>query len=155
MRKTRKKNEKGLSLITLAVSILVMILILTTIVISANGIIEDTRKKQFAREIELVESSFETYTARNSGNIDISEEVNINVSAMQYEQKLQFEDETLVDGMLTLKVIDLNQINVSNVTFGNQKQGINDRYLVSLKTGKVYYEKGLVISGKTYYKIKN
>lgn len=148
-----KKDKEGISVITVAVSIVVMIIILTIIVISTNSIIENTRKKQFNREISLVKSSLDKYISRNSGKIVYSNTVEINIADISENEIDQFSSETAFDGKIILKVIDLNEINVENITFGNGKEGIKDRYLVSLSTGKIYYEKGLTIGKNTYYTI--
>lgn len=150
------KKIKGMTLITLVVSILVMLLILTTIVVSASGIIDNTRKKQFAKELYLVQSSWDTYVARNSGKTVFTENdsVVITLSDLAQGGSSQFESETSVDGKITLKAIDLYKIDVENVNFGNKKDGVTDRYLVSVGengTGRIYYQKGFTINGKTYY----
>lgn len=150
------KSKNGVVLLTVIVSILVMTLILTTIVISANGIVENTRKKQFAREIYLIQSSVDTYIARNSGLkifLD-SDEVVLLTSDLAEDDISQFtdNDETIIEGNIkSLKEINLYEIDVENVIFGNKEDGEDDIYLVSSKTGKVYYKKGVTINGETYY----
>lgn len=148
-----KKVKEGISLITVAVSILVMILILTTIIISANSAVENTRKKQFNREISLIQSSWYTYISRNSGVINSLASAEINIAGFVQEEKQQFNNENIVNGKVMLKVINLDEINIENINFGNAKEGLKDRYLVSLTTGKIYYEKGFTIGGSTYYTI--
>ncbi len=145
------KNKKGIALVTVMVSILVMILILSTIVVSANGIIENTRKKQFARELYLVQSRMDTYIARNSGRISSGNTVEIVIADLEQGGVLQFSEEIPAGGKFTLKEIDLYEIDVESVTFGNKKEGNKDRYLVSISSGKVYYEKGFKVGGITYY----
>lgn len=147
------KSEEGISLVTVVLSILVMLLILTTIVISANNIIENTRKKQIFREMSLVQSSWETYIARNTEKTSSLNMVDLTIADLAPGAVSQFNSEYILDGKVTLAVIDLSEIDVEDVNYGNGQQGTNDRYLVSLRTGKVYYEKGFVIGGETYYTV--
>lgn len=146
-----KKSNKGMTLITIIVAIVVMILLLSTIVISAKGIFDDTKKKQFARELDLVQSSWNTYLARNSGKIDTLQFVDLNITTLVPGSEEQFKSEYKPGGIIHLAIIDLYDIDVENITYGNGTDGLQDRYLVSLTTGKVYYEKGLTIGGQTYY----
>lgn len=145
------KNKKGMTLITIMVSILVMILILSAIVVSANNILSNTKKQQFARELDLVQSSWKTYLARNSSKVTGFEDITVDISLLTAEEKAQYISEYKPDNKVALKVINLEEIDVENVTYGNGTALSKDRYLVSLTTGKVYYEKGIKIDGKTYY----
>lgn len=144
-------NRKGIALVTVAASILVMLIILTTVVVSANGIIENTRKKSFARELRLVQSNFDTYIARNSGNLGFTGTVDITIANLAANTGSQFSDETQIDGKVTLTIVELDKIDVEDVNYGNGENGVTDRYLVSITTGKIYYEKGFKIGSKTYY----
>lgn len=146
--------KKGISLIVLIITIIVLVILSGIVVINSNVMLVNADKHKLQIDISQLESLMNTYKIRKNGNISF-EKVEFNVSSLSAIELGQFEGETIVNNKVTLYVIDLLEIDAEAVNYGNLKQGPNDRYLYSIETGKVYYEKGLKIDNVKYYYVEN
>lgn len=145
----RLNGKSGISLIVLSITIIVMIILASTTIISYNGILEDTLKKDFANEIYSIQKLVEGYKFLN-GEYPILDEYVLNMDKIEENYRFEFENESIVDGNIKLYVIDLNKCDVQNVKRGNKKSD-KDIYVVSKDTGIVYYIDGVVINNIKYY----
>ena len=150
------KIKKGISMIALLITIAVFLILLTVITISSDKIINNTKKKQFAREIYEVQNLVDKYkyekeeypytilddNTKESMSIDITDDLND-----------QFDNEGVRDGdKVELYTIDLNKIGAENITRGIKKDNnLKDVYAFSEKTGIVYYIKGYKVGRNVYY----
>jgi len=144
--------KKGISLIVLVITIIVMIIITGVVVISGSSSLVETTKAQLETDIAQLESLMKIYARRTSNNLGF-ESVEFDTTTLTAAEKSQFEGETITDNKITLYVIDLAAIDAEAVNYGNLNDGQNDRYLYSITTGKVYYEKGLNVDNVNYYHI--
>lgn len=150
------KIKKGISMIALLITIAVFLILLTVITISSDKIINNTKKKQFAREIYEVQNLVDKYkyekeeypytilddNTKESMSIDITDDL-----------KDQFDKEGVKEGdKVELYTIDLNKIGAENITRGIKKDNnLKDVYAFSEKTGIVYYIKGYKVEKNVYY----
>lgn len=150
------KIKKGISMIALLITIAVFLILLTVITISSDKIINNTKKKQFAREIYEVQNLVDKYkyekeeypytilddNTKESMSIDITDDL-----------KDQFDKEGVKEGdKVELYTIDLNKIGAENITRGIKKDNnLKDVYAFSEKTGIVYYIKGYKVGKNVYY----
>ena len=148
--------KKGISMIVLLITIAVFLILVTVVTISSNKILNNTKKKQFAREIYEVQNLVDKYkyekeeypytilddNTNESISIDITDEI-----------KNQFENENITeDNKVVLYSIDLNKIGAENITRGIKKDNnLKDVYAFSNKTGIVYYIDGYKVGNNTYY----
>ena len=148
--------KKGISMIVLLITIAVFLILVTVVTISSNKILNNTKKKQFAREIYEVQNLVDKYkyekeeypytilddNTKESISIDITDEI-----------KNQFENENITeDNKVVLYSIDLNKIGAENITRGiKNNNNLNDIYAFSNKTGIVYYIDGYKVGNNTYY----
>ena len=148
--------KKGISMIVLLITIAVFLILVTVVTISSNKILNNTKKKQFAREIYEVQNLVDKYkyekeeypytilddNTNESISIDITDEI-----------KNQFENENITeDNKVVLYSIDLNKIGAENITRGiKSNNNLNDIYAFSNKTGIVYYIDGYKVGNNTYY----
>ena len=148
--------KKGISMIVLLITIAVFLILVTVVTISSNKILNNTKKKQFAREIYEVQNLVDKYkyekeeypytilddNTNESISIDITDEI-----------KNQFENENITeDNKVVLYSIDLNKIGAENITRGIKKDNnLIDIYAFSNKTGIVYYTDGYKVGNNTYY----
>lgn len=142
--------KKGISLVVLVLTIIIMIILAGVAVFNISGTLENTDKTKLKADISELQNLINTYKIRKSGVIDF-EITTFNTEALSEDELKQFEGESIVNNSIILYVIDLNKIDAEEVNFGNLQNGNDDRYLYSNVTGKVYYEKGLQIGEKTYY----
>ena len=150
------KIKKGISMIALLITIAVFLILLTVIIISSDKIINNTKKKQFAREIYEVQNLVDKYkyekeeypytilddNTKESMSIDITDDLTD-----------QFDKEGVKEGdKVELYTIDLNKIGAENITRGIKKDNnLKDVYAFSEKTGIVYYIKGYKVGKNVYY----
>ena len=152
--KNIKKEKKGISLVVLLIVIGVMLILLSTITISLDNIVTNSKKRQFAKEIYEIQSMVDTYKKQNDdypyiklaeGNKTIDLEV-----ANGNENQVASED--VIDDKVTLYVINMQKIGANELSRGyNQNGDETDVYAFSNKTGIVYYVKGYSVRRNTYY----
>ena len=152
--KNIKKEKKGISLVVLLIVIGVMLILLSTITISLDNIVTNSKKRQFAKEIYEIQSMVDTYKKQNDdypyiklaeGNKTIDLEV-----TNGNENQVAIED--VIDDKVTLYVINMQKIGANELSRGyNQNGDETDVYAFSNKTGIVYYVKGYSVRRNTYY----
>ncbi len=147
--------KKGISLIALLVSVAVISILITTITLSGLGTTNNAKKMAFGSEIRMLKNSIDSYKTKNQGEYPVLDTIILDVSQVTDISKAQFSDEDITDNKIVLYQIDYSKISIGNLNYGNLTDGENDMYVVSKKTDKVYYAKGVEIGGVTYYTITN
>lgn len=143
--------KKGITMLALIITILIMLIISSTVVISGSGVLNSSKAIKFGTEISYVQSLVDSYKEYNNGNYPITDiSLNINISKVNVEDRTQFNGEDISDNLLSLYKFDKSLFEGIDLLFGNEKDSL-DVYAVSIKTGKVYYLKGVKISVKTYF----
>ena len=144
--------KKGIAMATLVVIISVMLILLSVIAITGINISNTSRKIAFASELKMLQDSIDGYITKNLGEYPVSEFVTIDLSRASDDVKKQFEDngEEILDSKVILNKIDYIKLDLTSLTRGTSDTTY-DIYVVSTKTGKVYYAKGLKIGNNTYY----
>ena len=142
-----KKNKSGVTLIILAVTIIVALALLSTIVISYDSI-----KREFAKEIYTIQKLSDDYYFKNN-QLAVGDSYSLNLNNESSTDYIsQFQDEDSISNVYTdFYELDLYKIGVENVARGTKKDEASDVYIVSSKTHKVFYAKGDLIGGYTYY----
>ena len=142
-------NKKGVTLVILAVTIIVALILLTTIIFSYDNIKNSIKKREFAKEIYAIQKLSDEYILKN-GNIPIKSQspyIFLSEAVTSYPEQFQDEEENNL-----CYELDLSKINVESVTKGIKKDGDeNDIYVISEKTKRIYYLKGYEIGDMTYY----
>ena len=146
--------KKGISLIVVLITVIIMIILMGVIVINSGGTIVGIEKNKLQMDIAQLETLMNTYKIRKNGNIDF-ETVDFSTASLDSEHLEQFQGETIVNNIIELYIIDLSEIDAEQVNYGDLSGGYTDRYLYSLDTGKVYYEKGIQVDNITYYYVEN
>lgn len=147
--------KKGISLIVLVITIVVMSILAAIVVINSSNIVVDTEVSKLKIDIAQLEALMDNYKLRKNGNIDFAK-TEFDTAYLTPEELSQFDGENKSENnKIELYVIDLEKIDAEAVNYGNLKNGTKDRYLYSLTTGKVYYEQGLETKGIIYYYVKS
>lgn len=157
LKKTNMK--KGISLVTLIITIAVLLILLSTITFSFSEVLSNTKKKQFAKEIYEVQNLVDKYVYENQDypyiiTDNVLEKIDITIND---SNTLQFADEDIGDNnTVSLYPINLVKAGVNNLSRGTKEDGNSqDVYALSAKTGKVYYVKGVKIKSNTYYTLND
>ncbi len=144
-------SKKGISMMSLMVTIVIMVILLTTATVGGITTVNNSKKISFANEISTLENAIRNYTQVNEGDYPIKESVVLDLGTLKSEVD-QFSGETISStSKIVLNEIDYEKLNYTSLKYGNGNLGENDEYLVSILTGKVYYAKGLSVGNKTYF----
>ena len=144
--------KRGISLIVLSVSILVVMILASVLVVSLNKNYTQAQKIELATELDILQTAVENYKS-STGYYPITDET-LDISEIPDELKnTQFNKEELSSDN-SFNVIDYDLIGVENLKYGTGET-YNDKFVVSTKTGKVYYAKGLKLGNKTYYSMNS
>lgn len=146
--------KKGISLVILVVTIIIMIILAGIVVVNTTGMFVDMELTKLKLDIAQLENLMNTYKIRKSGNIGFAK-TGLDISTLNSDELLQFKGENIVNNKVELYIIDLEAIDAEAVNYGNLENGASDRYLYSLTTGRVYYELGLETENITYYYAKS
>lgn len=144
-----KEKKKGISLLVLSITIVIMIILASTIIVSYSNILQDTLKKDFASEIYSIEKLAQEYYFMNQ-EYPVSDPYILSLSSIQEEFRYQFAKEKIEEDRITLYPIDLIQCGVENIKRGHRTTE-KDLYAISKTTGKVYYIDGITIEQIKYY----
>ena len=140
--------KKGISLVSLIVVIIVMIILAGIVVATGFDSAENATINTFALELLNIQTAVDDYHYKYEKYPSISE-YTLDTTTIQSESLAQFDGETITDNKITLKLLNMSLIGITDTEFGNGKD--KDIYLLSETTGKVYYLKGIAYKGVTYY----
>ena len=146
------KTKKGVTLAILVITIIILIILTSATVTIGTKEYNKAKLVKLQSEMSQIEVLMDNYVTRKSGNIQFSK-MNLDVSNMEDTSLAQFSDETITGTTIEMYVIDLYEIDAEESTYGTGKLGDTDRYLYSVKTGKVYYEKGIKVGQETYHRV--
>lgn len=145
-------NKKGISVVSLSVTIVVLLVIVSSISISITYSISNAKKLTFAKEIYNIQSIVREYIQKENVLPVTEEAIKIKPSDLE-----QFGGEDFIDENVFLNIIDLTELDIKNTNYGNKQIGgtneekAKDVYAVSQTSGKVYYIAGFKHEDKTYY----
>ena len=142
----KKRNIKfGISLVSLAIIIIVMIILAGVVVTTSFKSIDTANIKMFAMEIADIKTNVDNYYLKHN-SYPIGDTIEYTVP----EGTTDFADENINEGVVSLKEINISQIGLKNLNYGNKKE-TNDVYAMSQITGKVYYLLGVKYNSKINY----
>lgn len=141
--------RKGISLIVLMITIVLMLLIISTVTISARASFSNDQKLTFATEIASIQENVDEYYLKNH-TLPILQDVILNLENIAEQEKIQFLDEKMDSNQIVLKQIDLSKFPQMEVIFG-KGENETDIYAVSENTNRVYFLRGLHTDEMTYY----
>lgn len=140
--------KKGVSMIVLVLTVVVMTILITTTTISVINVNEKTEKIRFGDELMLVQEWVSLYKVEN-GKYPIRENmIDIEVESNDFTQ---FSGETVNSGVVRLNEVNLDLFGNIELKYGTGSANSKDKYVVSTKTGKVYYADGLKVGDMRYY----
>lgn len=153
--KNKIKSKKGITMVSLVITIVVMLILVSAIVLSTDFAIKSTNKKDFSKEIYQIQNLIKVYKVKNS-KLPVTSDVTIDINEIPIDSKSDFSDEQGFDtGTVILKEIDLNELGVEDAKLGYKKEGEKDFYAISEATNKVYYVAGKKIGNTVYYTLND
>ncbi len=146
------KEEKGITLITLVIAIVIMLVIASMLIYNGGTSLRTSVLNDMYNDITILKDRVDLYYARY-GKIPVLDskyenvpssisEINVNDNGVYYVIKLEELDNlTLNYGKAYEKYKD------------NPKTGERDLYIINEQSHTIYYLKGINVDGKTYYTI--
>ena len=160
-----KNNKSGISLVILAVTIIILIILAGAGIVVSNNMIDNSKKATFADDLTQIQDMVkEYYINNNSLPIYMEEDVEINYTKEQFLSSQSSANQQILSEELTFNKdnseenifyrIDLAKIGITSSSRGT---GITstDIYVVSRDTMTVYYFEGYEINDEFYYSLSN
>lgn len=140
----------GVTLMSVLIVTVLLIVLTTTVTISIQSTSEYTSLLRFGTELNLLQSSIDTYYHVYQQYPILNESVLFDISNLLQEKDKQFSGENIVENKIQLYPIDYQKLENLDLVYGKQEEQ-NDMYAISNRTGKVYYLKGVTEKEKCYF----
>ena len=101
----------------------------------------------------MIQTAVDAYYTKNNATFPVNGTVQLNIIDPTTFTKSQFttNGDDISSNSIVLYEIDYDLIKIDSLKYGRKQNGINDVYVLSKNSGKVYYAKGLEIGGNIYY----
>lgn len=146
----KKLNEKGITLTTLVIMIIVITILASVTVYVGGGIIKKANLQNVNTNMMLIQAKTKTIAEKAKFNKDTSIYKGTKLAEVSGNQKIEkFLGKNVIevnDNTYLLSQQDLNEM-------GLEKVNIEDGYIVNYETEEVIYVKGFEANGQTYYKL--
>lgn len=154
----KMRKNKGITLISLAITVLVMAILATTVVYNGRNAVDNSKKQQFVSDLEMVQAKVNTISTKmmnNETEIQYYSSVGSTIDGLDQEKlatifgrspKSGDKYTTSGDGFRCLGTADLEKIGVV---------GIQQEILINFDTREVYSYTGMKLNGKMCYKLKD
>lgn len=149
------KSEKGITLLTLVITIVLMIILTFTISVNIQPYKEQRAKTNFEQDMQNLREEILQLYARTKWvpirnpytNTSMLEDIkNVNDNENYYVIDINYLDVTLNNGAGFKKIIK-ERSETDPIT------DILDVYIINEKTLTIYYPKGVTYGGRTYYRL--
>lgn len=140
------KNNKGVTMIALVVTIIIMAILLTVVNYGSQKGLEMKDLNNMYADILILDEKVALYYL-NTGKLPIKEPATkINVVGNIKDNNPNNKD----DEFYELDITKLDNITLNNM---KDKRNSSDRYVINAVSHTIYYQKGVRIDGKPYYTI--
>ena len=154
------RNQKGISLIAITVTILVLSIVTSIVVYNAKNNIEIREYKKLANDLEVLQNKIDMYYLKNE-QLPV---LNINDVPVEYEGPTYYLSQKQSNDNDNYYIIDLNSISGVTLNFGkdfyrinqnasNIDESMTDLYIVNEQSHRIYYAKGIDTGDNKYYTI--
>lgn len=144
-----KKNNKGISLVSLVITIAVMLIIASISINMSLDRFEINNYNKMINDLELLENKVSNYYLKYN-TIPIARDNENNVIKYTYTT-LNFDEENKNYYIIDLRALDEGvSLNYGKDGFENINAS-NDVYIINEQSHNIYYVKGIEMKGKYYY----
>ena len=147
------KQEKGITLVALVITVLVMSILAGTAISSGRSIIDSNKVIAFIQELKIVQSEVNVIVEKQKQGNTSYDAIGIEVSRLDTETMTKLVKGPL-QGKTAEEIIDFKYYRVSDL----QQMGIenvNQSVLINLKTREVISVNGIEDAGKMCYKLED
>lgn len=150
-------NKKGISLIILVITIILLGILVGVISINTTLMTEETREAKFKDEIKMIEDRVKEYYVL-TGTLPVLHETEYNlqevlaINTRGKEVELKSDIDNNGDASSKFYLIDFEAIGITLNEIGIN-QTVDDIYVLSSDANKVYYVRGMEVKEEVYFSI--
>lgn len=155
--KVNLKSNKGITMIVLSIAIIILAIVTSMLTYYSSDAIDIKNLNNMYNDIELLSQKVSLYFYEN-------EKIPILVKYTDAAEKLNEQKSNLDNNIYY--VIDLNKLENLELNYGKEFKKVknnyidvdfditdyNDLYIINEQSHNIYYIKGVIVDGKTYYK---
>ena len=151
------KNERGITLITLAITIVVMIILTFTISVNIEPYLEQRERSNFETDMQSLKEEIEQYYSRVKDLPLLNKYTD--TSMIESIKNANDDDEYYV---LDIRQLEVKLNNGSDYAKALEKgedttitssDNLRDLYIINKQSHTIYYPKGVEYSGSTHYRL--
>lgn len=144
------KNQNGITIVMLVVTIIVLIIITSMTVYIGSDIIKRVNLQSLNTNMLLLQAKTKTLAEEAKFNNDNARLKGIKVSEISNNEKIKkLIDEFIIEDQNKYYLLSQEDLN----SMGLEKMKIEDGYLVNYETDEIIYVKGFEANKTTYYKL--
>ena len=160
------KSEKGITLIALAITIVVLSLISVPVLINASKVSGIKRYSLFKSDIDTLREAIDVAYANDYNIASIGPKYTGDLSVLNGTQNgVKIKNDNDNNNYYVIDVTKLNEkasTTMQELNFGSENNAVagkttytggTDVYIVNEKSKTIYYVQGLTYKGKTYYRL--
>ncbi len=142
------KSERGVTLAILILTILILVILTSIVATNSNDFLKASNVAKLNSDIKALEDRVAAYYVKNNT-------IPLYGSAMS-RSEVNIPDLSSSDGD-TYYVIDLNKLDNPTLNYGSGYKDTtsSDKYIINNDTHNIYYIRGIVYEGETYYTATN
>ena len=162
------RNEKGVTLLALTITIVVMVIITATLITNTQNRLKLEKVDNLYSDIEQIKDKISQYYIKK-GSLPIKEDAYCNAENLVSILKANGADKSMeLNDLLdandnkntseeTYYVIDLSKLDNLTLNYGSEYKkwssgtDLQDLYIINIKSHQIYYPKGILVDGKFYY----
>ena len=142
------KNNKGITLITLSITVVLMLILTTVISTGLNSFMETQKKSKFESDMKSLSEAVTQYFGGNK-KLPVLDEFTGSLYNIEKAGELNPRDSNN-----PYYYLDLSGMYIANLNYGNKKDGNDqDVYIINSGSQQIYYLDGISYDGKTHYTI--
>lgn len=144
------KSERGVTLAILILTILVLVILTATMATNSGDFLKVSNLTKLNNDVEVLEDRVAAYYVKNNGVPQFGSAMSRSTVAASIS------DLSSSDGD-TYYVIDLNKIDNPTLNYGKEYRDTtsSDKYIINNDTHNIYYLRGIMYDGETYYTTTN
>lgn len=142
----KKANEKGITMVTLVITVIVLIIITAIGVSTGSEIIKKANLQNINTNMMLIQAKVKTISEQAKFNKDTSNYKGTKVSEISGNEQIDKLQITDKENCYLLSQTDLDSMGLEKIT-------IDEGYVVNYNTNEVMYVKGFETEDTTYYNL--
>ncbi len=151
MIKQNLKNEKGITMITLALTVLILIILTSALAINSYDSMQISNLTRLENDISTLNNRIASYYVSNDDLPLYGEAMTKSYINTNYDIK----DLSINDGDVYY-LIDLSKLENLTLNYGEDyTMGLSNAYIINVESHIIYYLKGVKYEGEIYHTVGN